>query len=278
VTNAATAAATSQRVSAVVDADPLHGHALITGATSGIGLAFARALAAKGCGVVLVARGEDRLRSIAEELGSEYGVTTEVLVADLSQPSGVAVVIDRLSDPDAEIEILVNNAGHGLHVSLLSEDTSAIDAAHAVMVHAVLLLGGAAGRAMTARGHGVIINVASVAALLPMGAYSAVKSWVATYSESLAVELAGSGVRVTTLMPGWVRTEFHERAGIRTDSIPPALWLDADRVANACLRDVARGQLRSVPSKRYGLVTFLAEHAPRFLVRRVAAAIRGSRS
>lgn len=270
--------ATATRVGPAVGADPLHGRALITGATSGIGLAFARALAAKGCDVVLVARGADRLRGIADELVRQHEVETEVLVADLSGPSGTAAVIDRLSDPDAPIEILVNNAGHGLHVSLLAEDTSAIDAAHAVMVRAVLLLGGAAGRAMTARGHGVIINVASVAALLPMGAYSAIKSWVATYSESLAVELAGTGVRVTTLMPGWVRTEFHRRAAIRTDSIPQALWLDADRVADACLRDVTRGRLRSVPSKRYGVVAFLAEHAPRVLVRRVAAAIRGSRS
>jgi len=103
------------------------------------------------------------------------------------------------------------------------------------MVGAVLALGGAAGRAMKARGHGVIINVGSVASLLPMGAYSAIKSWVATYSESLALELTGTGVVVTTLLPGWVRTEFHQRAGIRTDAIPWVLWLDADRVAEiAC--------------------------------------------
>lgn len=270
--------ATPEHVNAVVARSPLRGRALITGATSGIGLAFARALAARGCDLVLVARGEDRLRSLADELGRDHGVAIEVLVADLSAPAGTTTVIDRLSDPDSAIEILVNNAGHGLHVSLLAEDTSAIDTAHAVMVRAVLLLGGAAGRAMTARGHGVIINVASVAALLPMGAYSAIKSWVATYSESLAVELSGTGVRVTTLMPGWVRTEFHQRAGIRTDSIPEALWLDAGRVAQACLRDVERGQLRSVPSKRYAAVAFLVERAPRVLVRRAAAAIRGSRS
>jgi short-subunit dehydrogenase len=205
-------------------------------------------------------------------------VTAETLVADLSRPEGVATVVDRLTDAGSSIDVFINNAGHGLHVSLIDEDTTAIDNGHALMVRAVFVLGGAAGRAMKSRGRGVIINVASVAGLLPMGAYSAIKSWVATYSESLAVELAGTGVRVTTLMPGWVRTEFHQRAGIRTGSIPEVLWLDADRVVSDCLRDAARGRQRSVPSKRYAALVFLAGHAPRPLVRRVAAAIRGGRS
>jgi hypothetical protein len=258
-------------------ADPLGGRALITGATSGIGLAFARALAARGSDVVLVARNKTRLTSTAAELHQQHGVEAEILAVDLSESTGVAAVVDRLSG-NPQIDILINNAGHGLHVSLLAEDTSSIDQAHSVMVGAVLALGGAAGRAMKARGHGVIINVGSVASLLPMGAYSAIKSWVATYSESLALELTGTGVVVTTLLPGWVRTEFHQRAGIRTDAIPWVLWLDADRVARDCLCDAARGRLRSVPSPRYVALAFLAQHAPRPLVRRVAAAVRGSRA
>ena len=248
--------ATPEHVNAVVARSPLRGRALITGATSGIGLAFARALAARGCDLVLVARGEDRLRSLADELGRGHGVAIEVLVADLSAPAGTTTVIDRLSDPDSAIKIR-NNAGHGLHVSLLAPRTPALSIRHTRSWFVPCCCSRRCRRrAMTARGHGVIINVASVAALLPMGAYSAIKSWVATYSESLAVELSGTGVRVTTLMPGWVRTEFHQRAGIRTDSIPEALWLDAGRVAQACLRDVERGQLRSVPSKRYAAVGF----------------------
>lgn len=257
--------------------DPISGRALITGASSGIGLAFARALAARGCDLVLVARNKSRLDATAVGLSRRYGVAAEVLPADLSEPAGIASVVDRLCGEPA-IDILVNNAGNGLHVSLLAEDVSAIEQAHAVMMWAVLALGGAAGRAMKARSRGVIINVGSVASLLPIGAYSAIKSWVTTYSESLSLELAGSGVVVTTLLPGWVRTEFHQRAGIRTNAIPGVLWLDADRVARDCLRDAARGRLRSVPSARYAALAFLIQHAPRPLVRRVAAAVRGSRA
>lgn len=259
-------------------ATPLQGCALVTGATSGIGLAFAHALAARGCDLVLVARSTDRLTALAEQLRRDYDVRAEILVADLSTQSGVMSVADRMSDPDSPIEILVNNAGHGLHVSLLDSDLTPIEDAHALMIGAVLHLGAAAGRAMRARGHGVIINVASVAATLPMGAYSAIKSWVASYSESLAVELSGTGVQVLTLMPGWVRTEFHQRAGIRTQSIPEALWLRADRVVEACLRDVTRGRVRSFASRRYSAIAVFTQYAPRPMVRRVAAAIRGSRS
>ncbi|KAE8763883.1 SDR family NAD(P)-dependent oxidoreductase [Georgenia thermotolerans] len=255
----------------------LRGRALITGGTSGIGLSFAHALAARGCDLVLVARDAARLDKTAEQLRWRYGVDVETLRADLADRGDVAAVAARLEDADSPVEVLVNNAGRGVHVRLLDPDTTEHESALDLMVRAVLVLGGAAGRAMRARGHGVIINVSSVAGLIPMGMYSAIKSWVRTYSESLALELAGTGVRVTTLLPGWVRTEFHERAGIRASSIPSGLWLEADDVVAECLQDVEKGRLRSVPSKRFAVLAFLAEHGPRPAVRRVTAQLSRSR-
>ncbi len=255
----------------------LHGRALVTGGTSGIGLAFARALASRGCDLVLVARDAERLRSTAEELRSRYGVEVEVIVADLARRDEVDVVAARLADPDAPVEILVNNAGKGVRARLLDPDTAEHEHAIDLMVRAVLVLGGAAGRAMAGRGHGVIINVSSVAGLIAMGSYSAIKAWVRTYSDGLALELAGTGVRVTGLLPGWVRTDFHERAGIRSASIPSTLWLDADTVVAECLTAVERGRLTSVPSTRFKVLAWSAVHLPGPLVRRATALIVRSR-
>lgn len=249
----------------------LTGRALVTGGSSGIGLEFARALADRGCDLVLVARDADRLAHSAEQLRWRYGVDVEVLVADLAQRDQAATVAARLADQAAPVEILVNNAGHGVHSPLLAEDTGEHEQAIDLMIRTVLLLGGTAGRTMAARGHGVVINVSSVAALIPMGAYAAIKSWVYTYSDSLSLELRGTGVQVTTLLPGWVHTEFHERAGIRTGSIPDSLWLEPDRVVTDCLADVERGRSRSVPSTRFKVLAWLAERAPRPAVRRVTA-------
>jgi uncharacterized protein len=255
----------------------LHGRALVTGGTSGIGLAFARALAVKGCDLVLVARDPERLKQVAGDLEAAHGISVETLAADLRDRADVARVADRLTDDGSPVEIFVNNAGTGVHSALTDADTSLHEAGIDLMVRAVLVLGGAAGRAMRARGSGVIINVSSVAGQIAMGSYSAIKAWADTWSEGLALELAGTGVTVTTLLPGWVRTEFHERAGIRTSSIPDALWLDADRVVAECLADAERGRVRSVPSKRFRALSWAARHAPRPAVRRVASLIKSGR-
>ena len=137
------------------------------------------------------------------------------------------------------------------------------------MIRAVLILGAAAGRAMRQRA-GAIINVSSTAGFVAMGGYSAIKAWVTTYSESLANELHGSGVTVTALCPGWVRTEFHERAGIKIGSIPDLLWLDPDRLVADCLKDVAAGKVISIPSKRYKALITICEHLPHRTVRAVS--------
>lgn len=249
---------------------------MVTGGTSGIGLAFARALAARGCDLVLVARNRQRLDATAEELRAAHGIAVHTIVADLGNRGEVETVARRLADASAPVDILVNNAGNGVHTPL-TEDESVHEGAIDVMIRAVLVLGAAAGRAMRARGRGVIINVGSVAGLVAMGTYSAIKSWVNTYSESLSLELEGTGVQVLTLLPGWVRTEFHERAKIRTSAIPGFLWLEADRLVEDCLDDLEAGKTRSVPSRRFKLLVWAAQRFPRALVRRATALIRSGR-
>jgi len=254
---------------------PLHGRALVTGGTSGIGLAFSRALAARGCDLVLVARDAERLASVADQLTRRFGVDVEVISADLSDPAEVDRVAERLREPERPVEILVNNAGYGLHDPIARGDhlavhTRAVD----VMIRAVLVLAGTAGHTMAERGHGVIVNIGSVAGMIAQNNYSAIKAWVNTFSDALALELEGTGVQVLTLVPGWVRTEFHTRAEIRTSKIPDWLWLDADRLVRDALVAVEAGKDRSIPSRRFAVIAFLIRHAPRSLVRWGTAMLR----
>jgi short-subunit dehydrogenase len=252
--------------------------ALVTGGTSGIGAEFARTLAARGFDLVLVARDRARLDSTATALHAASGINVQVIVADLADRDDLQRVADRLSDAGAPIDFFVNNAGFGVHSSLLSVDSSKHEYALDVMVRAVLVLGGAAARGMKARGAGSILNVASIAGLLTMGSYSAIKAWVLAYSQGLSVELRGTGVTSTALMPGWVRTEFHTRAGIRTGSIPSFLWIDAGPLVRTALRDVERRRVVSIPSVRYRLIACLVGYAPRRVVRTISRVISSSRN
>jgi len=251
--------------------------ALVTGGTAGIGAAFARALAARGDDLVLVARDAERLAQTAAEITARYAVHVEVLVADLASREEVQRVADRLSDAERPVDLLVNNAGFGVKMPLTAEDTSPHERAIDVMVRAVLILGAAAGRAMKARGYGAILNVSSAVGFLPTGSYSAIKAWVTAYSEGLAVELKPTGVGVTALCPGWVRTEFHARGSIGTMSLPSFAWLDADELVREALADSARGKVISIPSRRYRAAMFAVRHAPRTAVRSIAARLASSR-
>ena len=251
--------------------------ALVTGGTSGIGAAFARALAARGDDLVLVARDATRLESVAAGLRERHGVDVETLTADLAVRADVDRVAERLTSDERPVDLLVNNAGFGLRGRLTAEDLSPFKHGFEVMVHAVMVLAAAAGRTMSARGRGAIVNVGSTAGYVTMGGYSALKALVGVYTESLANELRGTGVTVTLLAPGWVRTEFHERAAIGTGKIPGFMWLQADDLVAACLRDVAAGKVISIPSKRYRALIFAARHAPRSLVRRASALLSSGR-
>lgn len=251
--------------------------ALVTGGTSGIGAAFARAYAARGDDLVLVARDEARLEATATDLRNTYGIAVETLAADLADRDDTVRVAARIEDAERPVDILINNAGFGVHARLADVDTTPHEHAFDVMCRAVLVLSASAARAMTARGHGSIVNISSTAGYIAMGSYSAIKAWVRSYSEGLSVELAGTGVDVTVLCPGWVRTEFHERAGIRVGKIPEVLWLDADDLVAQCLADVAKHRVISVPSKRYKVLTFLCAHAPRPAIRWVSGKLSSSR-
>ncbi|MFF3764620.1 SDR family NAD(P)-dependent oxidoreductase [Streptomyces sp. NPDC001922] len=237
--------------------------ALITGATAGIGAAFARRLAADGHNLVLVARDAGRLAEQATELHDRHGIEADVLVADLATEAGIAAVEARLAERRHPVDLLVNNAGFGNKGTFL--EVSMADELTMLKVHceAVLRLTSAAVSGMRERGRGGVVNVASMAAFVPRGTYGASKAWVVQFTQGAARDLAGSGVRLMALCPGFVRTEFHERAGMDTGSVPGWLWLDADRLVAAAMKDLARGRTLSVPDPRYKALAGLAKLAPR---------------
>jgi hypothetical protein len=251
--------------------------ALVTGGTSGIGAEFARQLAARGDDLVLVARNPDRLAEFATELKDQYGIAVETLSADLGVREEVLQVAARLGSTEQPVDLLVNNAGFGIPGPMATDDTAAQEYGIDVMIKAVLILAGAAGKAMKARRQGQILNVSSTAGFVSMGVYSAIKAWVTAYSEALSGELARHGVTVTALCPGYVRTEFHHRASIRTGSLPGLMWIDLERLVTEALADVAKGKVISIPTRRYKVGIFAARHFPRAAVRAVSRRLVSSR-
>jgi hypothetical protein len=241
--------------------------ALVTGPTSGIGRAFARQLASDGYDMVLVARDADRLQELADELAAS-GARAEVLVADLSDRSQLSSVEERLRDPSRPVDLLVNNAGFGMGQRFISGDVEREQRAIDVMVTAVMRLSHAALPGMVARGRGGAVNVSSIAGFLPYGTYSAAKSWVTVFTQALANELDGTGVRAVAVCPGFVRTEFHDRAGIDLDRSDDRWWLDADVVVRQALHDLRRGKVISVAGRQYRAIATGSRLLPRDLLRR----------
>lgn len=240
--------------------------ALITGPTSGLGLGFARQYAVDGHDLVLVARDVERLERLAAELRADTGVEVEVLPADLALAADRLKVADRLA---VGVRILVNNAGFGTSGEFWTADPDTLQSQLDVNVTAVMHLTRAALPPMLASGAGTVINVASVAGLLPGrgSTYSASKAWVISFSEGLANGLGGTGVGVHALCPGFVRTEFHERAGIDMAGTPSFLWLEVDDVVSDCLSAVAKGEVVIVPGLQYKALTTAGRIVPRSLVR-----------
>ncbi|MEU3560094.1 SDR family oxidoreductase [Kitasatospora sp. NPDC006786] len=236
--------------------------ALITGATAGIGAAFARRLARSGYQLVLVARDTERLERAAADLHGRYGIEAEVLAADLATDEGIGAVEARLADAARPVDLLVNNAGFGNKGAFGTVPLQDELAMLKVHIEAILRLTTAALPGMRERGRGAIVNVASVAAFLPRGTYGASKAWVVSFTQGVLRDLGGTGVRMMALCPGFTRTEFHQRAGMGTGNIPSWSWLSAERVVDEAMRDLARGRSVSVPGKRYKAAVAIARVLP----------------
>lgn len=237
--------------------------ALITGATAGIGAAFASRLAADRFDLVLVARDASRLEESAATLRRDRGVQVEVISADLGTDEGIARVERRVSDG---VDLLINNAGYGLPGKFLEVPVADEVAMLRVHCEAVLRLTTSALEGMVVRKRGGVINVSSVGAFVPRGTYGASKAWVISFTEGIAKDLAGTGVRVMALCPGFVHTEFHDRSKMDISGIPEFMWLEASELVDLALRDFRKGAVVSIPSVRYKAIVALTKFAPRGLV------------
>jgi len=248
--------------------------ALITGSTAGLGAAFARALAAEGHDLVVVARDAARLESAAAELRSRHGTGVEVLPADLTDRAQSRAVEDRLADPDRPVDMLVNNAGMGLKGRFWETELAEQERLLELNCMAVMRLTHAALRAMVRRGSGDVIIVSSTAGYAPgsRGPYGATKAWATGFAEAISGQVAPYGVRLSAVTPGFVHTEFHQRAGLDMSRLPEFLWLDADRVVADALRDHRAGKVVSVPGLQYKAIVTASRLVPPNLTRRVTAA------
>jgi short-subunit dehydrogenase len=246
--------------------------ALVTGASSGIGLAFARRLAATGHDLVVVARSEDKLKELADELR----VDVEVLPADLTDADQLGAVEARLSDRAKPVDVLVNNAGAGTYGQFAETDLDALDREVKLDVIAPMRLTHAALSGMVERGKGGIVNVASIAAFQagPSNAvYSAAKGFVLSLTEAVHEEVRKSGVHVTVVCPGATRTEFQQRGGFAGGKMPDFLWDDAETVVDAALKALARNQAVCVPGVLNKMSTVTSQLAPRALSRKLSAVV-----
>jgi short-subunit dehydrogenase len=242
--------------------------ALITGASSGIGAAVAGELASRGHAVALVARREERLRSLAGELESEHEVPTEVIACDLADPGERERLASELHDRGRAVEVLVNNAGFGHQADFATSPIERMVGMVRLNVEAVVDLTGRFLTGMLERGRGSVINVASMAAFQPLpgsAVYAASKSFVLSFSEGIRTELRGSGVTVTAVCPGPVRTEFMEAAGFPDveERTPGTFWMSAEDVARIAVEGAERDRRVVVPGTLNRAGALAGQHSPR---------------
>lgn len=242
--------------------------AVVTGASSGIGAAFARTLAGRGHSLILVARRRPRLEDLAEELEKTFQSSVEVLAADLTDEGDLSRVEDRLLDA-SDLECLVNAAGFGTRELFWEAPLETQMSMHRLHILAVTRLTRATLPGMIDRRKGWIVNVSSLGALTPSPhnvSYCATKAWMNSFTEGLALELRaiGSPVRVQALCPGLTLTEFHEAMGVDRRSLPNiGGWMSAEDVVAASLKGLERGRLFVVPGRRLRLIAALLATIPR---------------
>jgi short-subunit dehydrogenase len=244
--------------------------ALVTGASSGIGAGIARELAGRGHNLVLAARREGRLRELGAELGSEHGVRTEVIVADLGSEDERDRLASEVTERGLDVEVLVNNAGFGAFGSAHRLDRQRQVEMVRLNCEAVLDLQARYSRSMVDRGRGAILNLASTAAFQPLpgsACYAATKAFVLSLSEAAHTELARRGVTVTALCPGPVRTEFVEIAGAAEaeNQLPAAFWTSVEQVAREAVEGLERGKRVVTPGLLNRAGAIGGQHAPRAL-------------
>jgi uncharacterized protein len=253
--------------------------ALVTGASSGIGAAFARRLAGDGTDLVVVARNRAALEELAAECTERHAVEIEVLAADLTRPAERLEVEARLA-AEPGFDLLVNNAGFGTAGRFAESEVDREAQEIELNVVALLRLARAALGPMTARRRGAIINVSSLAGLGPYpytATYGATKAFVNSFSEALAEELRGSGVRIQALLPGFTRTAFQQRAGIDPGTVPSFAWLEPESVVDASLAALGRGDVICIPGRGYRALAGISGLVPRAAFRRIVGAVQASR-
>lgn len=246
--------------------------ALITGASSGIGQAFAEVFAANGFDLVVIARREDRLRAIASAIEQRHKIQVHVLPADLSDPTTPDRLAKHFQRSGLAIDALVNNAGFGVAGSLLKSEWPRHEEFLQVMLIAVVEMTYRLLPSMLERGYGRVVNVASLAGLLPSAAghtlYAATKSFLIRFSESLSIEVAGRGVHVTAVCPGFTFSEFHDVSGTRqiVSRMPSFMWMNADQVARQGYDAVMTGRPVYVPGRVNSAIATLGRLLPHRVV------------
>jgi short-subunit dehydrogenase len=256
---------------------PRRPQALVTGASAGLGAAFARAYAARGCDLILTARREARLTALAQELESLHGTRSTVLPCDLARPGAAGALISEIDARGLAVDVLVNNAGYGVPGSYRGRPWQVHADFQRVMIDAVAELCYLVIPGMRERGAGTILNVASLAGHMPGTAghtlYGPAKSWLIKFSECLHDELIDDGITVCALCPGFTLTEFHDVNGMRphVSRLPRALWMTADEVVAQGLEAVERRRASFIPGRINRLIALAARLLPRPLVRAAVA-------
>ncbi|MCA1540410.1 SDR family oxidoreductase [Bradyrhizobium sp. NBAIM32] len=226
------------------------GTALITGASTGIGAIYADRLAKRGHDLILVARNRQRLASLARRLGNETGRKVETVEADLTSPADLRRV-EQLIRTNGDISVLVNNAGVGASAPLIDSDIDKMEDMIRLNVGALTRLTYAAVPGFIARGHGTIINIASIVAIAPEllnGVYGGSKAFVLAFTQSLVHELAGKGIRIQAVLPGATATEFWDIAGTPVHQLPAEIVMSADDLVDAALAGLDLGEVVTIPA------------------------------